>query len=133
MGQRCSSHHIESGTGTISDPLNLSIVIPALNEASNIGQTINSAKQAHAAEHKTRRHYKAAPEIIVVDGGSTDNTASIAKRHGATWQGPGAPTECRLEGCTWRVVPHAACGLAAASGVWRPHAQCPDQGSGLSG
>jgi Glycosyltransferases involved in cell wall biogenesis len=44
----------------------LSIVIPSLNEASNIRRAIDSAWQAGAAE------------VIVVDGGSTDDTRAIA-------------------------------------------------------
>ena len=48
----------------------ISIIIPALNEAEAIGPTLDSA----AAE----------TELIVVDGGSEDRTAEIARAHGAT-------------------------------------------------
>ena len=52
-----------------------SIIIPTYNEADQIAQTI---KKAHAANGKHEA------EIIVVDGGSTDNTISVAQDCGAT-------------------------------------------------
>ena len=48
----------------------ISIIIPALNEAEAIGATLDSAADAG--------------ELIVVDGGSEDRTAEIARAHGAT-------------------------------------------------
>ena len=48
----------------------ISVVIPALNEATNIAKTIESAAPG-------------AKEIIVVDGGSTDETVAIAEAAGA--------------------------------------------------
>ncbi len=50
----------------------ISVIIPALNEAVNIAETIKSVKQASDAE------------IIVVDGGSSDQTVEIATNLGAT-------------------------------------------------
>jgi len=47
--------------------VNLSIVIPALNEASRIETTL------HAVRRQSGTH-----EVIVVDGGSVDNTAALA-------------------------------------------------------
>ena len=52
-------------------PGNISVIIPTLNEADNITKTLSSI--GHGA-HK---------EIIVADGGSQDNTVSIAKSLGA--------------------------------------------------
>jgi uncharacterized protein len=49
----------------------ISIIIPAVNEAEHIGKTIGSALSG------------AAVEVIVVDGGSRDGTAEVARRHGA--------------------------------------------------
>lgn len=54
----------------------ISIVIPALNESSSIGLTIQSCKmtmEANSIEY----------EIIVVDDGSSDNTPNIAIENGA--------------------------------------------------
>jgi rSAM/selenodomain-associated transferase 2 len=48
----------------------ISVIIPALNEASNVDQAIAHAKDGEA-------------EIIVVDGGSTDETVEKASRAGA--------------------------------------------------
>jgi hypothetical protein len=52
-------------------PNGISVIIPALNEARNIAETITST--GHGSN----------TEIIVVDGGSTDHTVSIAKTLGA--------------------------------------------------
>jgi len=49
----------------------ISVIIPALNEALHIAETITST--GHGSN----------TEIIVVDGGSTDHTVSIAKTQGA--------------------------------------------------
>ncbi len=51
--------------------LRLSIVIPCLNEADNILNTLNALQPAR----------KRGCEIILSDGGSTDNTLSIAKKN----------------------------------------------------
>jgi rSAM/selenodomain-associated transferase 2 len=52
----------------------ISIIIPAYNEASAIAGCIAATRQACAG---------ALPEIIVVDGGSTDETISVAQAAGA--------------------------------------------------
>lgn len=52
----------------------ISIIIPTFNEADQIARTI-SKTHAASGEHKI--------EIIVADGGSTDETISIAKKSGA--------------------------------------------------
>lgn len=58
-----------------SKTITLSIIIPTLNEAAHIG---------HLLEHlKTNSSPKNITEIIVVDGGSTDGTPSLAKTLGA--------------------------------------------------
>jgi len=50
----------------------LSIIIPALNEARAIGAMLEAVGQVRGSK-----------EVIVVDGGSVDQTALIAERHGA--------------------------------------------------
>jgi len=50
----------------------LSIIIPALNEAENVADTIAAASLAPGTE------------IILVDGGSTDRTAALAENYGVT-------------------------------------------------
>lgn len=45
----------------------VSVIIPALNEAATIGETIRALRRQHPAE------------IIVVDGGSNDGTATLAR------------------------------------------------------
>jgi rSAM/selenodomain-associated transferase 2 len=49
----------------------LTVVIPSLNEAAHIAATIDAARAAGAAE------------VIVTDGGSSDDTATIARERGA--------------------------------------------------
>jgi uncharacterized protein len=53
-------------------PNGISVIIPAMNEAHNIAGTITNTGHGNNAE------------IIVVDGGSIDNTVSISKKLGAT-------------------------------------------------
>jgi rSAM/selenodomain-associated transferase 2 len=52
--------------------LQVSIVIPTLNEAAAIGQTLDAVGRLSGVS-----------EIIVVDGGSSDGTVEIATQHGA--------------------------------------------------
>lgn len=51
-----------------------SIVIPAYNEEEYLGQTLESLK---------KQNYSKQFEIIVVDNGSTDKTAEVARKYGA--------------------------------------------------
>lgn len=49
----------------------ISIIIPTLNEAEHICDTIKAIRERSVAEHVT--------EIIVADGGSTDDTTALAR------------------------------------------------------
>ncbi|MDP5229792.1 MAG: TIGR04283 family arsenosugar biosynthesis glycosyltransferase [Cellulophaga sp.] len=55
---------------------NISIIIPVLNEANCIGELLLYLKE--------NCQLNSVHEIIVVDGGSTDDTTTIASKHGAT-------------------------------------------------
>jgi glycosyltransferase involved in cell wall biosynthesis len=55
----------------------ITIIIPAYNESSAIGEVVSSISKTMAA---TKHVY----EIVVVDDGSGDDTASVAERAGAT-------------------------------------------------
>ena len=54
--------------------MNISIIIPTLNESDNIGKLVR---------HLLKNANKNLCELIVADGGSTDNTCQIAKDAGA--------------------------------------------------
>lgn len=56
----------------LKQPSQLSIIIPALNEQSEISQAIKSTKVIGSESQ---------PEVIVVDGGSKDDTTSVASSH----------------------------------------------------
>ena len=58
----------------------ISVVIPALNEATCIGATLDAVQAAFAALPPDRA---VVAEFLVVDNGSDDATADIARAHGA--------------------------------------------------
>jgi len=62
---------MENGTDFNCTVIKLSIIIPTLNEADYLTGTLSSIIVNKCYENK--------PEIIVVDSGSTDNTADIAR------------------------------------------------------
>ncbi|ALM08063.1 glycosyl transferase family 2 [Sediminicola sp. YIK13] len=59
-----------------NDSLKISIIIPVLNEAEHIAHVLKYLNDICNKDH--------VKEIIIVDGGSTDNTPAIAKEFGAT-------------------------------------------------
>src|SRR5881296_1874748 len=56
--------------------LELSIVMPCLNEAATLGRCIDAARDA-------LRHHGVAGEVVIGDNGSDDGSPEIAKAHGA--------------------------------------------------
>jgi glycosyltransferase involved in cell wall biosynthesis len=60
--------------------MSISVIIPAYDEARYIGETLNSIQRAKGFLLERR---SVSTEIIVVDNGSTDATASIARSAGA--------------------------------------------------
>ena len=61
--------------------MNLSVIIPAFNEAGYLPSTLDSVQRA--SEH-LRGRVDVDVEVIVVDNNSTDETSAIAKARGAT-------------------------------------------------
>jgi glycosyltransferase involved in cell wall biosynthesis len=57
------------------EPIEVSVVMPCLNEAETIGRCIDAARGALAAHHLSG-------EIIIADNGSTDGSVEIATRAG---------------------------------------------------
>ena len=63
--------------GVESSPvIEVSVVIPCLNEERTLGRCVDKASQALA-------HLQIAGEVVVADNGSTDGSAGIAFAHGA--------------------------------------------------
>src|SRR6185295_19446491 len=62
--------------GTLEDSIEVSIVMPCLNESDTLGICINKALL-------TLRNHEIASEVIVADNGSTDSCQEIATRSGA--------------------------------------------------
>jgi glycosyltransferase involved in cell wall biosynthesis len=60
----------------VANPVEVSVVMPCLNEADTIGQCVASAQQA-------LRQHGLAGEVIVSDNGSTDGSITIAQKLGA--------------------------------------------------
>ena len=68
--------HEMKTSATLGQPLQLSIVMPCLNEAETLACCIAKAQSALAQSHITG-------EIIVADNGSTDGSQEIARQAGA--------------------------------------------------
>lgn len=61
----------------LSNNKTISIIIPVLNEEEHIGKLLAYLKK----QTSSKNHIE---EILIVDGGSLDNTLNIATKHGAT-------------------------------------------------
>ena len=62
---------LRQGYGGQARPARVAVIIPALNEEQSIGRVIDAIPSELAAD------------VVVVDNGSTDRTAGIARAHGA--------------------------------------------------
>ena len=87
--------------------MDLSIVIPAYEEAKKIARDVKSA-----AEFLVRNNFSG--EVIVVDDGSRDDTAEVARK-------TEVPQQVRLE--TIRYEPHRGKGYAVRTGMLRADAK----------
>ena len=71
-GERTASHRMEEGV----EKIELSVVIPCLNEGQSIGKRVRQALDV-------LREAGVAGEVIVADNGSVDGSAEIAEAEGA--------------------------------------------------
>jgi glycosyltransferase involved in cell wall biosynthesis len=76
MDSAISAHRIVSSPSGTSEPLDVSVVIPCLNEANSLAFCIDKAS---AAFQKSGLR----GEVVVADNGSTDGSVEIAEAHGA--------------------------------------------------
>src|SRR5688500_17052720 len=74
MSERADVATGRAAPGSVQSALRVAAVIPALNEAPSIGQVVRGLREQAAFE---------LDRIIVVDNGSTDDTAAIAEAAGA--------------------------------------------------
>jgi glycosyltransferase involved in cell wall biosynthesis len=86
----------------VEEDIEISVVIPCLNEAETLGLCLDKARQA-----LTRIGRRA--EIVVVDNGSEDGSPDIARQRGATVirvdeRGYGSALMAGIAGCHGRVV-----------------------------
>jgi len=76
MSVEISSEHLTPSRSTNDAPVELSIVMPCLNEAETLATCIQKAQRSLAENN-------VAGEIIVADNGSTDGSPELAERLGA--------------------------------------------------
>lgn len=94
MASSAGSRTSELGTAKIGERVPVTVVIPTLNEAHQIGDLLATLGWAD--------------EVIVVDGGSSDTTPSVAASHGAVVM--------RLEGAT--IAAQRNLGITRARNEW---------------
>ena len=100
-----SSPPIEVASSATETARSISVVVPARNESTRIGPLLDAL-----AEIRTSGSFS---EVIVVDDGSTDDTASVARTAGAHVVSAGDPPAGWL-GKPWAIQR----GVEAASGEW---------------
>ena len=92
--------------GTFQEQIRISVVIPALNAAETLPQTLASLSEATSIE-----------EVIVVDGGSSDETSLIARASGARviaarrGRGSQLAAGAAIASAEWLFFLHADCRL----------------------
>src|SRR3546814_17269883 len=93
-GRRCPEGADEGYPSPKGTKMHLSIILPAKNEAAGLRQTLPSLRALFPQA-----------EIIVVDDGSTDETAAVATEHGAQ--------EIGRESCRERVCKYVSVWVVA--------------------
>src|ERR1700751_5206310 len=71
-----ASAKVEGGEDAFVSPVEVSVVIPCLNEANSLAFCIDKALAAF-------RDIGISGEVVVADNGSTDGSIEIAEQHGA--------------------------------------------------
>ena len=76
MGTILTSERVQSARTDMSQGLEVSVVIPCLNEANSLAYCVDKAVKAFRAAGLSG-------EVVVADNGSTDGSIQIAEQHGA--------------------------------------------------
>ena len=76
MGAVLTSEAAQSARTEMSEAVEVSVVIPCLNEANSLAYCVDKAMKAFQAAGLCG-------EVVVADNGSTDGSIQIAKEHGA--------------------------------------------------
>ncbi len=76
MGTILTSERVQSARTDMSQGLEVSVVIPCLNEANSLAYCVDKAMKAFQAAGLSG-------EVVVADNGSTDGSIQIAEQHGA--------------------------------------------------
>src|SRR5438045_9718066 len=75
MGTILTSERVQSARTDMSQGLEVSVVIPCLNEANSLAYCVDKAMKAFQAAGLSG-------EVVVADNGSTDGSIQIAEQHG---------------------------------------------------
>jgi glycosyltransferase involved in cell wall biosynthesis len=76
MGTILTSERVQSARTDMSQSVEVSVVIPCLNEANSVAYCVDKAMKAFQAAGLSG-------EVVVADNGSTDGSIQIAEQHGA--------------------------------------------------